>query len=114
MAEMDMGLSPNNNKKKKKKKKQSLWKSITTGLFPCKGDTAGEICRKVIFLVALATLVAAVVLITAHYMQYVVLDNDAAIDSDGNKKTTNGYVYDLKNQTPTTQEIQNLPEGTIN
>ena len=86
MAEMDMGLSPNNNKKNKKKKKQSLWKSITTGLFPCKGDTAGEICRKVIFLVALATLVAAVVLITAHYMQYVVLDNDAAIDSDGNKK----------------------------
>ena len=114
MAEMDMGLSPNNNKKKKKKKKQSLWKSITTGLFPCKGDTAGEIFRKVIFLVALATLVAAVVLITAHYMQYVVLDNDAAIDSAGNKKTTNGYVYDLKNQTPTTQEIQNLPEGTIN
>lgn len=114
MSEMDMGLSPQNNKKKKKKKKQGFWKSIATGLFPCKGDSSGEIVRKIIFLLALAALVTAIVLIAAHYMQYAILDKNAAIDDDGSRTTTDEFVYDLKNQTPTNQEINNLPDGTIN
>lgn len=115
MAEMDMGLSPQNNKRKKgKKKKKGFWKSIVNGLLPCKGDATGEIVRKIVFLIALAVLVTAVVLIAAHYMQYARLGRNAAMGGDGNRTTTDGYVYDLKNQTPTNQQIQNLPYGTIN
>lgn len=113
MAEMDMGLSPQN-KKKKRKKKQGFWKSIVQGLLPSKGDTSGEIIRKIVFLLALAILVTAVVLIAAHYMQYLRLDRNAAVDSDGNRMNIDEYVYDLKNKTPTNQEINNLPNGTVN
>ena len=108
-----MGMSPQN-KKKKRKKKQSFWKSIATGLLPCKDDTKGEILRKIIFLTALVILVTAVVLITAHYMQYLRLARNGAVDENGNPLTADGYVYDLKNQTPTKQEIENLPMGTVN
>lgn len=113
MAEMDMGLSPQR-KKKKKKKKQGFWKSIATGLFPCKGDTTTEIVRKIVFLVALIVLVAAVVMIAGHYMEYIRLNNNAAVGDDGERTALDGYVFDLKNQTPTNQQISNLPAGTIN
>ena len=113
MAEMDMGLSPKN-KKTKRKKKQSFWKSIAAGLLPGKNDTSGEIIRKIVFLIALAVLVTAVILIAAHYTQYLRLNRNAAVDENGNRINVDGYIYDLKNQTPTTQEINNLPEGTIN
>lgn len=112
MAEMDMGLSPQH--KKKKKKKKGFWKSISEGLFPCKKDSTGEIVRKIIFLLALAVFVAAVVLIAAHYIQYARLGREAAVGDDGERTATNEFVYDLKNQTPTNQLISNLPEGTIN
>lgn len=115
MADMDMGLFPQNNKPKKKKKKTSFWKSIATGLFPCKGDTAGEIVRKIVFLVALIVLVVAVVLIAAHYLQYAKLEHEAAVvGDDGERNATDAYVFDLKTKTPTKQEIDTLPEGTIN
>ena len=113
MADMDMGLSPKNNKKRKKKK-TSFWKSIATGLFPSKGDSKGEIVRKIVFLVALVILVTAVVLIAAHYLQYARLENEAAVGDDGKHNATDAYVFDLKTKTPTKQEIDKLPAGTIN
>ena len=113
MAEMDMGLAPKNRKKKRKKKK-GFWKSIAEGLFPNKKDTMAEIARKIIFLLALAVLVTAVILIAIHYMRYLKLDRNAAVDENGNRINIDGYIYDLKNQTPTNQEINALPEGTIN
>ena len=113
MAEMDMGLSPRN-KRKKRKKKQGFWKSIAVGLLPTKGDSSGEKLRKIIFLLALAILVIALVLIAVHYMRYLRLSRNAAVDENGNRITTDEYVYDLKNQTPTNQEINNLPWGTVN
>ncbi len=112
MSEMDMGLS--SDKKSKKKKKESFWKTVSAGLFPCKNDTAGEIVRKIVFMTALLVLLSAVMMIAAHYLQYARLDNEAAVDSDGKRITTDGFVYDLKNQAPTNQEIKNLPAGTIN
>lgn len=90
-----MGLSPKNNKKRKKKK-TSFWKSIATGLFPSKGDSKGEIVRKIVFLVALVILVTAVVLIAAHYLQYARLENEAAVGDDGKHNATDAYVFDLK------------------
>ena len=65
-------------------------------------------------MLALAVLITAVILIAAHYLRYLRLDRNAAVDENGNRITADGYVYDLKNQTPTKQEINNLPEGTIN
>ncbi len=117
MAEMDMGLAPqgkNNGNKKKKRKKQSLWNSIVTGLIPCKGDSANEILRKIVFLVALIVLIVAVVLIAAHYLQYSMHDSHMAVDSNGNVLAVESYIVDLKNQKPTQEQIQKLPEGTIN
>ncbi len=111
MSEIDMGIS---SKDKKKKKKQSLWQSINSGLFPCKTDTVAEVVRKIVFMVALVVLLSAVAMIAAHYLQYVRLDREAVVGDDGERKTTDGHVYDLKNQTPTNQEINNLPAGTIN
>lgn len=115
MTEMDMGLAPKNSKKnKKKKKKQSLWKSIVTGLFPCKGDSVSEIARKTVFLLALAVLVVAVVMICGHYLKYAQLEGEAAVDSAGNTTAVNKYIVELRNQEPTTQEVQQMPQGTIN
>lgn len=117
MAEMDMGLAPQgkkNGKKKKKRKKQSLWNSIVTGLFPCKGDSTNEILRKIVFLAALVVLIVAVVLIAAHYLQYSRLNSHMAVDENGNLLATESYIVDLKNKTPTQEQIQQLPQGTIN
>lgn len=116
MAEMDMGLAPqgNRNRKRKKRRKQSFWNSIVTGLFPCKGDSTSEILRKIVFLVALTALVVATVLIAAHYIRYGKLDADAAIDSDGVITATDAYVVDLKNKTPTLDQIRQLPQGAVN
>ncbi|MGN0688457.1 MAG: class B sortase [Oscillospiraceae bacterium] len=113
MAEMDMGLSPQNKKsKKKKKKKQSLFKSIVTGLIPWKGDSSTEIFRKIIFLASLGILLFAFVLIVNHFMT--ALDDSGSGDGViqiGGKETT---LIGLKNQTPTKEQIEQLPEGTIN
>lgn len=117
MTEMDMGLAPknsNNKKRKRKKKKQSLWDSIVTGLFPCKGDSSNEIIRKIVFLFALAVLVAAVMMIAAHFLQYAHLGEEAAVDSEGNTTAVNRYIVELRNQEPTTEKIDKMPQGTIN
>lgn len=116
MAEMDMGLAPKNNKKKSKKrrKKQSFWESIVTGLLPCRDDSTTEIMRKIVFLAALVILVAAVVMIAVHIMRYQALERGAAVDSDGQITATKAYIIDLKNQSPTQQQIEQLPQGTVN
>lgn len=117
MAEMDMGLAPRGNgngKKKKKRKKQSIWNSIVSGLIPCKGDSTNEIVRKIVFLVALTVLVVAVVLIAAHYLQYAVLNSRMDNKNGGEFNATDKFIVDLKNKTPTQEQIQQLPQGTIN
>ncbi|MBE6900901.1 MAG: class B sortase [Ruminococcaceae bacterium] len=112
MAEMDMGLSPQK-KKKKKKRKQSFFKSIVTGLIPWKGDSTTEIFRKIIFLVSLGILVFAFVLIVQHFM----ITGDESGGIEGTITTTSGEettIIALKNQTPTKEQIEKLPEGTVN
>ena len=117
MAEMDMGLAPHGNKngkKKKKRKKQSIWNSIVSGLIPCKGDSTNEIVRKIVFLAALIVLVVAVVLIAAHYLQYGALNSHTNVGNGSEFEATDAYIVDLKNKTPTQEQIQQLPQGTIN
>lgn len=113
MAEMDMGIAPKK-KKKRKKKKQSLFMSIVTGLLPWKGDSVTEIFRKIIFLAALVILVVAVVVIAMNFLRYNELENSAAVGEDGEKTATNAYLVELKNQTPTNEQIEQMPEGSIN
>lgn len=56
-------MSENNNKKtvrlRPKKKKMNGFESFISGIIPWKGDSTGEIVRKIIFLVAIAALVYA-------------------------------------------------------
>ena len=111
MAELETGLPP---KKKKKKKKKSLFKSIVTGLIPWKGDSATEIFRKIIFILSLVILVAAVVILAGNALQYADLDQDAGVDEQGNETAANAYIIDLKNRTPSQEQIEQLPEGSIN
>ncbi len=113
MAEMDMGIAPKK-KKKRKKKKQSLFMSVVTGLLPWKGDSVTEIFRKIIFLAALVILVVAVVVIAMNFLQYNELENNVAVDENGDKTATNAYLVELKNQTPTNEQIEQMPEGSIN
>lgn len=118
---MDMGLAPQQPKKsgkKKKKKKQNLFMSIVTGLIPWKGDSTTEIFRKVIFLLSLGVLVFAMVLIFDFLTkinsdpEQIVVSN--AGTADGSTPDSPVYIVDLKNQTPTQEQIEQMPEGTIN
>lgn len=113
MAEMDMGIAPKKNRKRKKKK-QSLFMSIVTGLLPWKGDSVTEIFRKIIFLAALVIMVFAVVVIAGNMLEYMRLSNNAAVDEEGNETATNAYIVELKNQQPTSEQISQMPEGSIN
>lgn len=118
---MDMGLAPQQPKKsgkKKKKKKQNLFMSIVTGLIPWKGDSTTEIFRKVIFLLSLGVLVFAMVLIF-DFLTKINSDPDQIVVSnagaaDGSTPDSPVYIVDLKNQTPTQEQIEQMPEGTIN
>lgn len=118
MAEMDMGLSPNNNKKRKKKKKQNLGKSIVTGLFPCKGDDRSEIARKLIFLGSLCLMIAALVVIAVHFITLnLAPENDGintSVNSGGNVVVQDGQQIVVNAQAPTQEQIDKLPEGSIN
>lgn len=121
MADMDMGISTqqpkkNPNRKKKKKKKQNLFMSIVTGLIPWKGDSVTEIFRKIIFLASLIILVVALILIANHFIT--TLQDPNAIDggttSDTGEDQAQSYIIDLKNQSPTQAQIDQMPEGTLN
>ena len=54
--------------KKKKKKKQNPFLSFVQGLIPWKGDSVGEIIRKIVFLISIAALCVAVVIIVDTYV----------------------------------------------
>ena len=109
MAEMDMGLAPKG-PKKHKKKKQSFFRSISSGLIPCKGDSTSEIIRKIVFLAALVILVAAVIYIFQFALQYKTLGDQAG----GGDAATDAHLVELKNQEPTKQQVEELPAGTVN
>ena len=110
MAEMDMGFSPKRSgNHKKNKKKQGFWESIVTGLFPVKGDSTGEILRKIVFLTALIVLVVALVMIAVYFVQFGKLEQNVA---DGT--ATDKAIVELKNTQPTKEHIDNLPQGTVN
>lgn len=100
MAQMDMGLAP---KKKKRRKKQSFGKSLVTGLFPCKNDSSAEVIRKIVFLLALIILLVAIVMIILQFNK-----------EYGDKPETDRYITDLRNKTPTQENIDRLPQGTLN
>ena len=114
MTEMDMGLAPKGNKNNKKyPKKQGFWKNLINTLFPRKGDSTAEVMRKIVFLTALVVLVCAVVILIlwfsknfgGHYNY---------VDENGSQTATPAHLVELKNRTPTTQEIEQLPTGAIN
>lgn len=113
MTEMDMGISPRP-PRKRKKKKQGFWKSIRLGLFPAKGDSTGEVVRKIVFLTALVILVVALVVMILHISLYVSMEINSAVDENGNKTTTDAHIVEVKNRPPTQHEIEQLPSGSIN
>lgn len=109
---METNFSPK--KKRRKKKKENIFKSIFKGLIPWKGDSVTEIFRKVIFLMALVILVVAVIIIANNLMVYLGAENTDNVDGTGGGSAVNTYIIGLKNQEPTEQQIEQLPEGTIN
>ena len=54
--------------KNKKRKKENPFLAIVRGLVPWKGDSVGEIVRKIVFLVSIVVLCAAVLIIIDTYM----------------------------------------------
>lgn len=114
MTEMDMGLAPKGSKNKKKSsKKQSFWKNLRNTLFPRKGDSVGEIMRKIVFLTALVVLVCAVVILVLWFVKKYG-GHDNYVDENGSRTATPAHLVELKNRTPTMQEIEQLPTGAIN
>ena len=113
MVEMDMGLSPKS-PKKRKKKKQSFKNFMITSLIPVKGDSVGEIARKIVFLTALVVLIVALIFIGKYVAGFVSLEMNAAVDENGNRTATEAHIFEVKNRVPTQKEIEQLPSGTIN
>ena len=114
MTEMDMGLAPKGSKNKRKSpKKQGFWKNLRNTLFPRKGDSVGEIMRKIVFLTALVVLTAAVVILVLWFVKNYGGHNDY-VDENGSQTAAPAHLVELKNRTPTTQEIEQLPNGAIN
>lgn len=91
-------------KKKKKRKKENIFVSLVRGLIPWKGDSAGEIVRKIVFLISLAALIGALVIIAKTYIfDPVNVENDIK-----------SQILEITNREPTKEEIDTLPEKTIN
>ncbi len=91
-------------KKKKKRKKQNPVVAIVQGLIPWKGDSVGEVIRKVVFLASIILLCVAVVIIADTYIFKPVRD----------KEDYKSNILELYNREPTKEEIEALPEKTIN
>lgn len=91
-------------KKKKKKKKQNAFIAVFQGLLPWKGDSAGEIIRKLVFLFSIVALAVAAAIIIKT--QFISPEEEAAkYRSD---------ILELVNRDPTVEEIETLPEKAIN
>lgn len=91
-------------KGKKKKKKQNIFAAIFQGLIPWKGDTRGEIIRKIIFLASLVLLAVT---------GYIIIDKYVFAPA----RETERYkeeILTLYNQTPTDAQVEQLPEKSVN
>ena len=90
--------------KKKKKKKQNIFAAIFQGLIPWKGDSVGEIIRKIVFLASIIALCVAVLVIADTYLFRP-------------QRTIEEYqsgILELYNREPTKEELDALPDTTIN
>lgn len=90
--------------KNKKRKKENPFLAIVRGLIPWKGDSIGEIVRKIIFLASIVVLCAAVLIIIDTYMFKPARERDEF----------NKNIMQLGNHEPTADEIAELPEKAIN
>lgn len=90
--------------KRKKKKKQNIFAAIFQGLIPWKGDSVGEIVRKIVFLVSLVLLAVT---------GFVILDTYVFAPARDTTKY-NEEILTLYNQAPTKEQVEQLPEKSIN
>lgn len=91
-------------KKKKKKKKQNIFAAFFQGLIPWKGDSTGEIIRKLVFLVSIIALCVTAVIIIDTYL----------FKPKREQESYRSNILQLTNREPTAEEIEKLPEKTIN
>ena len=77
MPEFDYKAPNRNQPRKRRDKKQNVFAAIVTGLLPWRGDTAGDVVRKLVFLISIATLIIAALMLF-HY--YVVRDMEMELE----------------------------------
>lgn len=97
-------VSTADKKKKKKKKKENPVVAIVRGLIPWKGDSIGEMIRKIVFLVSIVALCAAVLIIIDTYL----------FKPKREGAEYRSSILQLGNHEPTAKEIAELPEKAIN
>ena len=97
-------VSTTDKKKNKKKKKENAALAIVKGLIPWKGDSVGEIIRKIVFLVSIVALCVAVLIIIDKYM----------FEPERQRNEYQSSILQLGNHEPTAEEIAELPEKAIN
>lgn len=97
-------VSSNKNKKKKKKKKENAFVAIFKGLIPWKGDSIGEVIRKIVFLVSIVALCVAVLIIIDTYL----------FKPKRESADYQSSILQLGEHEPTAEEIKKLPEKAIN
>lgn len=97
-------VSSNKNKKKKKKKKENAFAAIFKGLIPWKGDSIGEVIRKIVFLVSIVALCVAVLIIIDTYL----------FKPKRESADYQSSILQLGEHEPTAEEIKKLPEKAIN
>ncbi|MBR4306323.1 MAG: class B sortase [Ruminiclostridium sp.] len=90
--------------KKKKKKKQNPILAILQGLIPWKGDSVGEVIRKLVFAVSIVVLCYAIVIIADMYV----------FKPQRDKQEYQNNILELYNKEPTKEDIDALPEKAIN
>lgn len=78
--------------RKVKKPKQTVFQS----LFPCKGDSTGEIIRKIIFLTAILVLIAATVIVIYFYFIKPAHDDESQADLDKIRGPSSNDVISIK------------------
>ena len=92
-------VSSNKNKKKKKKKKENAFVAIFKGLIPWKGDSIGEVIRKIVFLVSIVALCVAVLIIIDTYL----------FKPKRESADYQSSILQLGEHEPTAEEIKKLP-----
>lgn len=97
-------VSSNKNRKKKKKKKENAFVAIFKGLIPWKGDSIGEIIRKIVFLISIIALCVAVLIIIDTYL----------FKPKRESAEYRSSILQLGEHEPTAAEIEKLPEKAIN